>query len=45
MFIQVDMRAVAVLLVGGALLASAVLAPDAWTSIINGILGAIPEGI
>ncbi|WP_276258128.1 hypothetical protein [Haloglomus litoreum] len=44
-FVKVDMRAVAVLLIGGAVLAAVVVAPDAVTGLVNDILGAIPEGI
>lgn len=44
-FIKVDMRAVAVLGIIGAVLAAVVLAPDAVTGLVNDLLGAIPEGI
>jgi hypothetical protein len=44
-FVKIDMRAVAVLLVGTAIIATVVVAPEAVTGAINDLLAAVPEGI
>jgi hypothetical protein len=44
-FIKVDMRAVTVLTIVGAVLTAVVAAPDAVASLVNDLLAMVPEGV